>query len=410
MSSGAHATSTPGDLVRRARMFVVTMGVVSLFGDMSYEGARGLVGPYLGLLGASAVAVSVSAGAGELAGYTLRLLTGWLADRTRAHWPLTILGYAVNLVVVPGLAFAGSWEVAVGMVIGERVGKAIRSPARSTLLSHAARRAGEGKSFGLEEALDQIGAVSGPLLTAAAIALRSGRPPLAQYRLAFLVLVLPAVVTLVLVLAARRAFPTPEDLEPPGPTEHVRLGSGFWLLVAASALVGLGFADWALVAFHAGRSGLVSLGLLPLLYAGAMGVDALAALAFGHAFDRRGPGVLALSCVVGAGAAPLVFLGGSVGALLAGAALWAVAMGAQESVYKAAVARLVSPSQRGRAFGLFFAVFGVAWFVGSAALGWLYEHARVAMVAFAVIPQLAAAAVFLRAMRAEARSSDRAQR
>ena len=375
------------------------MGVVSLFGDMSYEGARGLVGPYLGLLGASALVVSISAGAGELAGYTLRLLTGWLADRTRAHWLLTILGYAMNLVVVPGLAFAGSWQVAVGLVIGERVGKAIRSPARSTLVSYAARRAGEGKSFGLEEALDQIGAVAGPLLTTVAIALRSGQPPLAGYRLAFLVLALPALVTLLLVLAARRTFPTPEDLEPPAPVGPVQLGGPFWTLVAAAALVGLGFADWALVAFHAGRSGLVALGLLPLLYAGAMGVDALAALGFGFAFDRRGPGVLALSCVVGAAAAPLVFLGSSTGALIAGAALWAVTLGAQESVYKAAVARLVSPSQRGRAYGLFFAIFGVAWFLGSVALGWLYEHARTAMVVFAVVPQLAAAPLFLLAMR-----------
>ena len=375
------------------------MGVVSLFGDMSYEGARGLVGPYLGLLGASALVVSISAGAGELAGYTLRLLTGWLADRTRAHWLLTILGYSMNLVVVPGLAFAGSWQVAVGLVIGERVGKAIRSPARSTLVSYAARRAGEGKSFGLEEALDQIGAVAGPLLTTVAIALRSGQPPLAGYRLAFLVLALPALVTLLLVLAARRTFPTPEDLEPPAPVGPVQLGGPFWTLVAAAALVGLGFADWALVAFHAGRSGLVALGLLPLLYAGAMGVDALAALGFGFAFDRRGPGVLALSCVVGAAAAPLVFLGSSTGALIAGAALWAVTLGAQESVYKAAVARLVSPSQRGRAYGLFFAVFGVAWFLGSVALGWLYEHARTAMVVFAVVPQLAAAPLFLLAMR-----------
>jgi MFS family permease len=387
------------DLVRRARTFVVAMGVVSLFGDMSYEGARGLVGPYLGLLGASAVAVSVSAGLGELAGYTLRLLTGWLADRTRAHWPLTILGYAANLVVIPGLAFAGSWQVAVGLVIGERIGKAIRSPARSTLVSYAARRAGEGKSFGLEEALDQIGAVAGPLLTTAAIALRPGEPPLVGYRQAFLVLALPALVTLLLVLAARRTFATPEDLEPPAPVGHVQLGGSFWTLVAAAALVGLGFADWALVAFHAGRSGLVALGLLPLLYAGAMGVDALAALAFGFAFDRRGPGVLALSSVVGAAAAPLIFLGSSTGALITGAALWAVTLGAQESVYKAAVARLVSPSTRGRAYGLFFAVFGVAWFLGSVALGWLYEHARVAMVVFAVVPQLLAAPLFLLAMR-----------
>jgi MFS family permease len=395
------------DLVRRARAFVVTMGVVALFGDMTYEGARGLVGQYLGLLGASAVAVGVAAGAGELAGYALRLLTGWLADRTRAHWLLTIVGYSFNLVVVPGLALAGSWVVAVALVIGERVGKAIRSPARSTLVSYAARRAGEGASFGLEEALDQLGAVAGPLLTSVAIAARPGSSPLGAYRLAFLVLAIPALATLVLVLAARRWFPAPEELEPPPAPAHVGLGRSFRLHVAAAALVGLGFADWALIAFHAGRSGLVALPLLPLLYAGAMGLDGLAALGFGRAFDRQGPGVLALSCLVGAGAAPLVFLGGSAWALLAGAALWAVALGAQESIYKAAVARLVPPEQRGRAYGLFFAGFGVAWFVGSTAMGWLYEHSRPGLVALGVVAQLAAAPVFLLAARGAARPAQR---
>ena len=401
------ATEPRSDLVRRARTFVVTMGVVALFGDMTYEGARGLVGPYLGLLGASAFAVGLAAGAGELAGYTLRLLTGWIADRTRTHWLLTIVGYSLNLVVVPGLALAGSWEVAVVLVIGERVGKAIRSPARSTLVSYAARRAGEGASFGLEEALDQIGAVAGPLLTTLAIAARAASTPLDGYRFAFLVLAGPALATLVLVLAARRWFPSPEQFEPPPLPAPAGLGPSFRLHVAAAALVGLGFADWALIAFHAGRSGLVALGLVPLLYAGAMAVDAVAALAFGHAFDRWGPGVLAVSCLVGAGAAPLLFLGGSVRALLAGAALWAVAMGAQESIYKASIARLVPSSQRGRAYGLFFAAFGVAWFVGSAAMGWLYEHSRPALVALAVGAQLAAVPVFLLAARGLGRGAQR---
>ena len=401
--------AAPADrqLVRRARAFVVVMGVVALLGDMTYEGARGLVGPYLGMLGASAVGVGIAAGAGELAGYALRLLTGWLADRTRAHWLLTILGYSFNLVVVPGLAFAGSWELAVVLVIGERVGKAIRSPARSTLVSYAARRAGEGASFGLEEALDQIGAVAGPLLTTVAIAARAGEGPLGAYRFAFLVLAAPALLTMLVVFAARRAFPAPGELEPPPPPAHVGLGRAFALHVAAAALVGLGFADWALIAFHAGRSGLVALTLLPLLYAGAMALDGVAALVFGHAFDRRGPGVLAMSCLVGAGAAPLVFLGGSATALVAGAALWAVAMGAQESVYKAAVARLVPPSQRGRAYGLFFAAFGVAWFVGSTTMGWLYEQARAGLVALAVLAQLAAAPLFLVAARRPAAGAQR---
>lgn len=196
-----------------ARRFVVLMGVVALFGDMTYEGARGLVGPYLALLGASATAVGFAAGLGEFLGYGLRLFTGWFSDRTRAYWPLVIAGYSVNLVAVPGLALVGSWEAAVALLLLERIGKAVRSPARSTLVSYAASEAGVGKSFGLEEALDQIGAVSGPLLTALAIWVVRGEAVTMQYRVAFGVLLLPVILNLTLVLAARARFPRPESLE-----------------------------------------------------------------------------------------------------------------------------------------------------------------------------------------------------
>jgi len=371
------------------------MGVVALFGDMTYEGARGLVGPYLALLGASATAVGFAAGLGEFLGYGLRLATGWLGDKTRAYWPLVIAGYAVNFVAVPGLALVGSWQAAVALLLLERIGKAIRSPSRSTLVSYAATQAGVGKSFGIDEALDQIGAVSGPLLTALAIWVVRDEPATAQYRLAFGVLLLPVFFNLGFVLYARRTFPSPESFEQAPATLLPRQGALFRWYVAAVMLLGLGFADWALVAYHATRTGLFELSALPLIYAGVMGLDALAALVFGALFDRFGLKVLAASALVSALFAPLVFLMPSAWVFLVGAVCWAIGMGAQDSIFKAAIAQLVPKESRGRAYGLFFALFGLAWWVGSTAMGWLYERSLTALVGFSVVTQLASVPFFL---------------
>jgi MFS family permease len=380
---------------RAARSFVVLMGIVALFGDMTYEGARGLVGPYLALLGASATAVGFAAGFGEFLGYGLRFISGWLGDRTRAYWPLVIAGYGVNFIAVPGLALVGSWQGAVALLLLERIGKAIRSPARSTLVSYAANEAGVGRSFGIEEALDQIGAVSGPLLTALAIWGARGEPVSTQYRLAFLVLLAPVLLNLACVLGARAKFPQPETLERGERREHAGMDVLFRWYVAGTMLMALGFSDWALVAFHASRTGVMDAGALPLLYAGAMAVDALGALAFGVLFDRYGLFVLAATTAVSAAFAPLVFLAPSSPLLMLGAACWALGMGAQDSIFKASIGELVPKEERGRAYGSFFALFGFAWWIGSMTMGWLYERSLTALIAFSVLTQLAAVPVLL---------------
>jgi MFS family permease len=367
------------------------MGIVALFGDMTYEGARGIVGPYLAVLGASSTAVGFAAGLGEFLGYGLRLVTGWLGDRTRAYWPLIISGYAINVVAVPGLALAGSWEAAVGLLLLERVSKAVRSPARSTLVSYAANDAGAGTSFGLEEALDQIGAVSGPLLTAFVMWVVRDAPVSDRFRIAFAVLLLPVIANVALVLTARRTYPRPESFEPIARVGHPHMSRLFRWYVGAAMLLALGFADWALVAFHARRTGLWDEAMLPVLYAGAMAVDAVAAFGLGTLFDRHGLSTLAGASAVSALFAPLVFLMPSAAALAVGAACWAIGMGAQESIFKAAIATLVPREERGRAYGVFFAFFGFAWWLGSTAMGWLYERSMTGLVIFSVAPQLAAA-------------------
>lgn len=369
---------------RTAIKFVILLGIVSLFGDMTYEGARSITGPYLAVLGASATAVGVVAGFGELIGYGLRLVFGYLSDRTRQYWAITLWGYAINLLAVPLLALAGRWEVAALLMVAERMGKAIRTPARDAMLSHATHQTGHGWGFGLHEAMDQIGAVLGPLVVAVLLYFQDA------YRVGFGVLLIPALLALAVLAAARLLYPRPHELEIATPEMQSRgFSKIFWLYLAAVALIAAGYVDFPLIAYHFERVAAVPPPWIPILYAVAMGVDALAALLFGRWFDQRGLIILALAAFLSAFFAPLVFLGGF-GLALAGMALWGVGMGAQESVMRAAVGGLVSPERRGTAYGLLNSGYGLFWFLGSVSLGVLYDVSLPALIIFSMTTQLAA--------------------
>jgi predicted MFS family arabinose efflux permease len=369
---------------KSALAFIVAFGVVSLFADMAYEGMRGITGPYLALLGASGAAVGIIAGTGELFGYLLRLASGRLAEKTHAYWPITLAGYVLQMAAVPAMALSGSWWAAAGFIILERTGKALRNPAANTMMSRAGEQIGQGWAFGLHEALDQTGALIGPLITALVLA-RHG-----QYTDAFLWLGLPALITVLIVVGVSLRYPFAGRAAPrPNAQESATLPRAFWLYAASAGLVAFGFADWPLIAYHFAQVKTVTPALVPVLYAGAMGATGIGALAFGRLFDRIGFVVLLPAILIAAAAAPLVFLG-STWFAIAGAICWGVALGVETSALNAGVARLVSDRGRANAFGIFSAVFGIAWFAGSAALGGLYDVSLTALVGVSVTAELAA--------------------
>jgi predicted MFS family arabinose efflux permease len=372
---------------------VLLFGVVSLFADMTYEGGRSVVGPYLAILGASATAVGVVAGGGELLGYALRLVSGRLADSTRAYWPITVAGYVVQMAAVPALALAGSWQMAATLIVLERVGKAVRNPPRDAMLAHAGSEMGRGWAFGIHEAMDQVGAMAGPLVAAAVLALRG------DYRVAFALLAVPALLTLATLGFARISYPDPTGAASrPVDTRAAGLPGAFWIYVLGAGLVAAGFADFSLMAFHFQKADTVSPALVPIYYAGAMGASGLGSLVFGRLFDRRGIVVLVPLTAGAALFAPLAFLG-SAGPAFAGVVLWGVGMGVHDSVMAAAVAGMVPSARIASAYGLFNLLYGVAWFVGSALMGVLYDVSVPALVIFSVVIELAAIPVFLRLRR-----------
>jgi len=364
--------------------FVLLFGAVNLFADFAYEGARSVSGPFLALLGASGLVAGMVGGLGELLGYALRLFSGRWADRSGRYWLITILGYVVQMSVVPLLALAGSWQAAAAMMVTERIGKAVRNPPRDVMLSEAGEIMGRGWAFGVNEALDQLGAFAGPLVVAGVLALRH------DYRLAFAWLAVPAAMVLLLVLTARLVFPYASDIH------HDTAAAGgdgyprvFWWYAAGSALVAFGFADYALIAFHFAKTHVVPEDVIPIAYAFGMLAGGAGSLLFGKLYDRMGLKILLPLTLLGALFAPLAFLGGY-GAAVAGVLLWGLSFGVHGSVMPAAVAEMIPAGRRGSAYGVFNSIFGVAWFVGSTLEGWLYDHSVMTLVVVAVVAQLAA--------------------
>ncbi len=390
------------DISRESALkFIVLMGIVSLFADMTYEGARSITGPYLAVLGASGTTVGVVAGFGEFIGYGLRLVSGYISDRTGRYWTLTILGYAVNLLAVPMLALAGRWEVAAFLIVIERMGKAIRTPARDAMLSHATDKIGRGWGFGLHEAMDQVGAVLGPVIVAAFLYLNGG------YRAGFAFLLVPALMAMAVLLVSRFLYPHPRDFEARTPKfEAAGIQRVFWLYLAGAGFIAAGYADFPLIAYHFEKMSVANENWIPVFYAVAMGVDAISALIFGRLFDRIGVSVLVISSLISMLFAPLVFLGGFYYAL-SGMVLWGIGMGAQESVMRAAIAEMVPADRRGSAYGIFNTGFGVSWFLGSALMGMLYDMSIPALIAFSMSIQLLSIPLLLKVKMAGAASGRR---
>ena len=379
-------------------LFIVLFGIVSLFSDMTHEGASSIRGAYLSLLGASAGTIGFVSGLGEMIGYSLRYVFGRITDRTRLYWPMTIIGYVLDIAAVPALALVGShgWIAACILLVIQRTGKAIKKPAKDTIMSFAASQEGAGKSFGLQEVLDQIGAFLGPVILYLVLLFRQDGPELQQYALCFAVLAIPGGVTLILLLLTRAKFPNPEQFEPE-PKVYVpfKLGGEFILYIAGISLFAFGFIDYSVVIMHVSKNYPFASETLPLLYAGAMLVDAIAALGFGLLYDKKGVRSLVWSTFLSAPFAILVFAVNSIPLLLLGIMMWGIGMGAQESILKAAVTNIIPKQSRATGYGIFECSFGVCWFLGSWLMGVLYDFSIPVMIAVSVGAQLTAIPLYL---------------
>ncbi|MCL5260598.1 MAG: MFS transporter [Gammaproteobacteria bacterium] len=369
-----------------ALKLVIILGIVSFFSDITVEGAKSVSGAFLGLLGANAALVGLISGFGEFVGYALRLFSGYFVDKTGRYWLCTFFGYGCNLIGTPLLALAGNWKLAAFLLVLERIGKAVRTPARDAMLSHATHSMGRGFGFGLHQTFDQLGAMLGPIIVTIVLFFKG------SYQNGFAILFIPALISVIALVIASRTYPEPQQLELSVP-EETRANIKFWVYLLASASLAAGYADFPLIAYHLQKHAVVSSAFIPLSYAVGLGVSSISVLLLGKLYDHYGYVTLIISTFIAAFFAPLIFLGGPVMVFL-GMILWGIGTGAQSSLLKAIIGDIIPKEKRGRAYGIYNTAFGFAWFLGSAFMGFLYDISLPWMIIFCMFLQVLSLPIF----------------
>jgi MFS family permease len=374
--------------------FVLMMGIVNLFGDITYEGGGSINGQFLGTLGASAAAISIIAGLGEFLGYSLRSIAGYVADKSGRYWLVTFVGYAINLLAVPAMALAGNWQIAAGLIFAERIGRAVRKPTVEAMLSYSTGTLGKGWVYGVNTALDETGATVGPLVVALVLFLKG------RYQTAYAMLLIAVIFALVALIAARIGFPVPSHLEQGHTAKAKGFTPAYWLYMVAGTFFAAGLLSFELISYHFSTGKIITGYWIPVLLAFSTGFGVFASLVMGRLYDRIGLPVVLTAVVLSALFAPLVFQG-SLLALLIAMPLWGIGYATQDTLLKAIVAGVLPEGRRNLAFGLFYTGYGSGWLIGSTAMGLLYERSRVALIVFAVAAQLLSLPLFILAQKWE---------
>jgi MFS family permease len=382
---------------------IILFGVISMLGDMVYESARGANSQYFNLLSVSAAQVGLVFGIGEFLGYFLRLLAGVLSDKSGKHWIFIFVGYGM-LLVVPIMGFTMNWNILIVLILMERIGKSLRNPAKDTILSGVAEnQVGTGFAFGLQEALDQVGALTGPLIFTLVFFI-AGKNGIAEYQLGYKWLFVPFILLMLFVVYAYRKIQREGLIQNLKTREFrsERLQPIFWIYTAFTFFCTLGFVNFSIIGYHLKANNLMSDGNITLLYSGAMAVDAVAALLVGKAYDnmkkktgiKTGGLAVLMAIPFITLLLPFLTISNSTPLIVIGMVIFGVVMGTHETIMRSAVADITPFYKRGTSFGVFNTGYGLALLIGSALMGWLYDMNQIGIIiAFTCVAE--AIAVFL---------------
>lgn len=354
---------------KNAYFAILLLGIVSLMGDVVYEGSRGIVPSYLGLLGATEVIVGLIGGLGDFLGNAMRLVSGFLADTTRAYWLFIFLGYGL-IVSIPFLGLSVGLEIAIILVLLERLGKAFRSPSRDTVLSIVGKDVGAGKAFGVHELLDQVGGILGPLIVTALMFYSN------NYNFAFSFLFLPFLMLLAALaytykkIGSKTAIIEPQKMK----GKREKLAKPFYVYTIAVLLNTVGLITYALILYKASKIlQPTQQWIVPLIYLLIQGVDAPTAFIAGYAYDKFGVKILVVPFTLSLFPSLLTIISAELTLIIAAAAVFGLVLGMQESVYRAAVSELTPISSRGTAYGIFNTAYGVGFLISGSIYGLMME-------------------------------------
>ncbi|MEW6088315.1 MAG: MFS transporter [bacterium] len=387
-----------------AIMLIILFGIISLFGDIIYEGARSVYGPFAKIIGMDIVLLGFITGMAEFLGYFIRFISGYLSDKTKAYWIFTIAGYGM-IISIPLLSMASVWQTVAILIICERLGKAVRSPAKDTILSSIVGPVGTGWGFALHEAMDQTGAIIGPLIfTGIFLAGTGAVKTISDYQMGFRLLWIPFIIVMIAVLLAFLKAPDPGKFEakfdlqnPPG-----KLSKIFWLYAIFTFVTTLGFVSFVILGYHFKDKGIISDAQIPVFYSIAMGLDAVAALIIGRIYDRlkekynnerAGTKIL---FIIPLFTLFIPFFGFMKNILFITIAvvLWGIVMGTHETIMKSTIADLTHFKKRGLGYGIFNMVYGLAVFFGSLLMGLLYKIHITLIIILVINVEIAALVIY----------------
>ncbi|TAL67604.1 MAG: MFS transporter [Bacteroidetes bacterium] len=404
---------------KSAIKFIILLGIISLLGDVIYEGARSVNGPYLKILGANAAVVGFIVGLGELLGYGIRLVSGYFSDKTKSYWLFTIIGYGV-LITVPLLSLTGVWQFAALFMIMERIGKAIRSPSKDTILSLATKQVGTGFGFALHEFFDQMGAIIGPLIFSSLFfIIGTGSKSVTDYRQGYSLYFYVFIILMFVLIITYFLFKNPEKFETSEiqSKEHDKLSRTFWLYTTFTFLTTFGFVSFVLIGYHLKRNNIVNDTAIPLFYAATMAIDAIVALIIGKIYDKlkkkrnnekAGLQLLFIIPILTA-IIPVFVFSKSIVLIFIAVFIWGIVMGTHETIMKAAIADITSIKKRGTAYGIFNTSYGIAIFIGSSLVGILYDNSLILLIILLISVELSTIPVLIK-LNSEIRSKRNASK
>ncbi|RLG83550.1 MAG: MFS transporter [Thermoprotei archaeon] len=370
--------------MKKTLLVFILLGLVSLLADVVYEGARSIIGAYLKVLEAAMVIAGVIS-FGEFIGYVMRGVGGFIANRfrsSRVYWMLIFLGYSVNLFAIPLLAFVGSWEYALVLVFIERMGKGLRAPARDVIISEVTEDLGKGKGFGIHEVMDQLGAITGPAIVAWILL------TVASYKYAFLVLAIPALLSITTLFIAYVNYPKIKSVEVVRRT-GAKLPAKFLVFLLSISLMSLGFMHWGLVSYSLKHFSIFEDYFIPTLYLIAMLTDAIIAFPIGVMYDKIGVKSTLISPILIIILMAL-FASGKQSMIVLSIMLWGLVMGIYETIIRASIADLVPMESRAKAYGLYGIIFGASWTLGNIMLSYIMQISATMMLTYVVIVEIIA--------------------
>lgn len=365
---------------------------------MAHAGSKGIYGAYLSYIGASAAAIGFVSGLAQFTAHAFGLLTGYIADKRHNYWSMTFVGYLFCVITIPALALTSThgWIIASVFIVLERIGKAFWQPSRNTLISFASSQIGQGKAFSIQGFLNKMGACLGPLMLFVVLLIKSDVPLMHRYHLCFLFLGIPAVVSLFIILFAKRRFSHPEKFEAEIPANDPGLKSSkiYLLFTLGIFCFGMGMFDFPLITMHLSKISSIRTQYLPLFFSGAMLISSFASLYFGRLFDKIKLMSLVLSTLISCSFAFFVFGESKVWLLILGICIWGIGIGAMETILKSTITLLVGKENRTKGFGVINVFWGISLFAGSWTCGILYDLSTRWLVLFSFAMQLSAALFF----------------